>query len=189
MGEDFETKYVAMLLGGEVHSLVFHTTHGPIKCNVWDTAGQEKYGGLRDGYYINGHGAILLFDVNSGVTYKNTVNWHRDLTRTCDDLPIVLCGNKVESKDRKVKAKHITLHRKKNLVQYYDMSAKANYNVEKPFLWLARKLLGDDQLQFVKAPALRPPEATIDEATKQQYEQEIVMAAAQPLPEDDDGDL
>ena len=22
--------------------------------NVWDTAGQEKYGGLRDGYYIQG---------------------------------------------------------------------------------------------------------------------------------------
>lgn len=22
--------------------------------NVWDTAGQEKFGGLRDGYYIQG---------------------------------------------------------------------------------------------------------------------------------------
>jgi hypothetical protein len=35
----------------------------------------------------------------------------------------VLCGNKVEVKDRKVKAKQITFHRKKNL-QYYEISAK-----------------------------------------------------------------
>ena len=38
-----------------------------------------------------------------------------------------------------VKAKQITFHRKKNL-QYYDISAKSNYNFEKPFLWLARKV-------------------------------------------------
>lgn len=47
----------------------------------------------------------------------------------------------VEIKDRKVKAKQITFHRKKNL-QYYDISAKSNYNFEKPFLWLAKKLVG-----------------------------------------------
>lgn len=41
-------------LGVEVHPLVFHTNRGPIKFNVWDTAGQEKFGGLRDGYYIQG---------------------------------------------------------------------------------------------------------------------------------------
>lgn len=48
---EFEKKYVATL-GVEVHPLVFYTTRGPIRFNVWDTAGQEKFGGLRDGYYI-----------------------------------------------------------------------------------------------------------------------------------------
>ena len=50
---------------------------------------------------------------------------HRDLTRVCENIPIVLCGNKVEVKDRKVKAKQITFHRKKNL-QYYEISAKVS---------------------------------------------------------------
>ena len=59
----------------------------------------------------------------------------------CENIPIVLVGNKVDVKERKVKAKQITFHRKKNL-QYYDISAKSNYNFEKPFLWLARKLVG-----------------------------------------------
>ncbi|RYG97546.1 hypothetical protein EON65_52710 [archaeon] len=37
-------------LGVEVHPLKFYTNCGPIQFNVWDTAGQEKFGGLRDGY-------------------------------------------------------------------------------------------------------------------------------------------
>ena len=102
-------------LGVEVHPLVFYTNRGPIRFNVWDTAGQEKFGGLRDGYYIQGQCAIIMFDVTARVTYKNVPNWHRDLVRVCDNIPIVLCGNKVDIKDRKVKAKNIIFHRKKNL--------------------------------------------------------------------------
>jgi GTP-binding nuclear protein Ran len=30
--------------------LTFHTNFGAIVFNTWDTAGQEKFGGLRDGY-------------------------------------------------------------------------------------------------------------------------------------------
>ena len=37
---EFEKKYVATL-GVEVYPLLFHTNRGPIKFNVWDTAGQE----------------------------------------------------------------------------------------------------------------------------------------------------
>jgi GTP-binding nuclear protein Ran len=126
-----------------------------------------------------------MFDVTSRITYKNVPNWHRDLTRVCENIPIVLCGNKVEIKDRKVKAKHITFHRKRNL-QYFDISAKSNYNFEKPFIWLARRLVGDPNLTFVEAPALAPPEAVIDLAQQQQYEQELQNAAAMPLPDEDD---
>ena len=36
----------------QVHPLVFHTNRGAIRFNVWDTAGQEKFRGLRDRYYI-----------------------------------------------------------------------------------------------------------------------------------------
>jgi len=42
-------------------------------------------------------------------------------------------------KNRQVKAKAVTYHMKKNL-QDYEISAKSNYNFEKSFLYLARKL-------------------------------------------------
>ncbi|KAG1149829.1 hypothetical protein G6F37_004460 [Rhizopus arrhizus] len=181
---EFEKRYVATL-GVEVHPLQFYTNYGEIIFNTWDTAGQEKFGGLRDGYYIGGQCAIIMFDVTSRITYKNVPNWHRDLVRVCENIPIVLCGNKVDIKERKVKAKTITFHRKKNL-QYYDISAKSNYNFEKPFLWLARKLVGNPQLDFVAAPALAPPEVQVDQNLMAQYNNEMAEAAAQPLPEEDD---
>ena len=215
---EFEKKYVATL-GVEVHPLVFHTNRGQIRFNVWDTAGQEKFGGLRDGYYIQGQCAIIMFDVTSRVTYKNVPNWHRDLVRVCENIPIVLTGNKVDIKDRKVKAKSIVFHRKKNLqvskmfynwiyiivllsifsiysliasiitlflFQYYDISAKSNYNFEKPFLWLARKLIGDPNLEFVAMPALLPPEVQMDPNWQKKVEEEYKEAQETALPEDDE---
>jgi GTP-binding nuclear protein Ran len=61
--------------------------------------------------------------------------------RVCANIPIVLCGNKVDVKNWQVKVKQVTLHRKKNL-EYYEISAKSNYNFEKPFLYLSQKLAG-----------------------------------------------
>ncbi|KAG8508725.1 GTP-binding nuclear protein Ran [Galemys pyrenaicus] len=148
---EFEKKYVATP-GIEVHPLVFHVNRGPIKFNLWDTAGQEK-----------------------------------DLVRGCENIPIVLCGNKVNTKDRKVKAKSTVFHRKKN-PQYYDISAKSNYNFEKPFLWLARKLIGDPNLEFVAIPALAPPEVVIDPALATQYEHDLAVVQTTALP-DEDADL
>lgn len=184
---EFEKKYIATL-GVEVHPLKFFTNFGALMFNCWDTAGQEKFGGLRDGYYIQGQCAIIMFDVTSRVTYKNVPNWHRDLVRVCENIPIVLCGNKVDVKERKVKAKTITFHRKKNL-QYYDISAKSNYNFEKPFLWLSRKLTGEPELEFVEAPALQPPEVEFSDDMKRKCEQELSEAQHCDLPDDDNDDL
>ncbi|KAL5511147.1 GSP1 [Sanghuangporus vaninii] len=181
---EFEKKYIATL-GVEVHPLTFTTNFGTICFNVWDTAGQEKFGGLRDGYYIQGQCGIIMFDVTSRITYKNVPNWYRDLERVCENIPIVLCGNKVDVKERKVKTAAVTFHRKKNL-QYFEISAKSNYNFEKPFLWLARKVVGNNTLEFVAAPALEPAQVAIDQELMKKYEQELATAEAVPLPEEDD---
>lgn len=44
-----------------------------------------------------------MFDVCSRITYKNVINWYKDLIRICEDVHIVLVGNKVDAKERKVK--------------------------------------------------------------------------------------
>jgi len=106
----------------------------------------------------------------------------------CEKIPIVLCGNKVDVKDRKVKIKQIQFHRKKGL-QYFEVSAKSNYQFEKPFLWLARQLTGNKELNFTENPALQPAEVPIDMALMDQYQKEMAAAATAELPADDDDDL
>ncbi len=118
----------------------------------------------------------------------------------------------MDVKDRKVKTKQINFHRKKNL-QYYEISARSNYQFEKPFQvntevcchvrlsltkflvgandgqWLAKKLVGDPNLFFVESPALAPPEVAIDEAMMKQYTQQLEEANQIALPDEDDSDL
>ncbi|KAH7816923.1 RAN1, GTP-binding nucleocytoplasmic protein [Monocercomonoides exilis] len=180
---EFEKRYIATI-GVDVTNLTLHTNHGPITFCNWDTAGQEVFGGLRDGYYIQAHCAILMFDVTSRATYNNVEKWYRDLTRVCENIPIVLVANKVDVKDRQVKTKQVSFHRKKNL-QYVEISAKSNYNIEKPYLMLLSKLLGDPSVSLVEQMALMPPEIQMDPTLALQIQQEVAEAAALPLPMDD----
>lgn len=62
-------------------------------------------------------------------------------------------------------------------LQYYDISAKSNYNFEKPFLWLARKLTGDPNLEFVAMPALQPPEVQMDPQLAEEYERQLHVSS------------
>lgn len=97
----------------------------------------------------------------------------------------MLVGNKVDVQDRQVKPKQITFHRRKNL-QYYDVSAKSNYNFEKPFLYLIRKVSGDPKLTLEGEVALLPPELNMDANLAAQYQQELDEANAVPVPAGDD---
>ena len=129
-----------------------------------------------------------MFDVTTRITYKNVPKWYKDLTRICDNIPIVLVGNKVDQKDRKVKARQITFHRKRNL-QYFDISAKSNYQYEKPFLWILRTLVGDSNLYLVEALALRPQEIQMDQNQIQELTNEWKEADQAPLPDDEDDEF
>jgi GTP-binding nuclear protein Ran len=180
---EFEKKYIPTM-GVQVSQLSFQTTHGVLTYNIWDTAGQERFGGLREGYYLEANCAIVMFDVTSPATYRNVATWHRDLTRVCPNIPIVLVGNKIDVRDRKVPAKRVTFHKKNNM-RYFEISAKSNYHFEMPFLSLARQLANDPNLQFTTAIVLAPPEIELDPSLAAQYEAELQQAEAVPLPEDD----
>eukprot|EP01013_Petalomonas_cantuscygni_P033353 TRINITY_DN60287_c0_g1_i1.p2 TRINITY_DN60287_c0_g1~~TRINITY_DN60287_c0_g1_i1.p2 ORF type:complete len:277 (+),score=54.68 TRINITY_DN60287_c0_g1_i1:113-832(+) len=156
---EFEKQYLPTV-GADVVRLDFSTNYGKIRFNVWDTAGQEKLGCLRDGYYIGGNACIIFFDVTNRETYKHVTNWYRDVVRVCDKIPMCLVGNKVDIVDRQVRPRQITFHRKKN-IQYYDLSARANYNIERPWLYLMRRLSGSQDLNIVAALAVTPPTASI----------------------------
>jgi len=186
---EFQKPYIPTK-GADVTSIDFSTNRGKIRFVIWDTAGQEKFGNLRECYYIDAHCSIIMFDLTSRQTYKNVAKWHKDLTKICENIPIVLVGNKADVKDRKLKARQINFHRKRNL-QYYDVSAKSNYQYEKPFLWLLKQLTGDNNLYLVESPLIQAPEIIMDADHIQQLQREqeeadnLVGQANLPDMEDD----
>lgn len=181
---EFQTKYNPTM-GCEVTPLRFETSCGPIVFNVWDTAGQDKFGGLREGYYVNSHCALVMFDVTSRVTYSSVPRWFDDLFRVCKGVPSVLIGNKVDVPEREVKAQNISFHKKRG-IQYYDLSAKSNYNFEKPFLYLARKLTDQPELRFIGDFA-KPPEMRMPlDAIRALDEQALAEAQQVAIVDDDD---
>ncbi|KAF9905994.1 GTP-binding nuclear protein gsp1/Ran [Lobosporangium transversale] len=179
---EFKKKYIAAL-DTNVHPLVFTTSDGSITFNVWDSASKGQLGSLPNEYYMNAQCGIIMFDVTTRLTYKNVSNWYNDLVHLCGVIPIVLCGNKSDIRERMVRPKSISFHRKKSL-QYFEVSAKSNYNFEKPFLCLARKLCGNPRLEFVGATALAPPEIQVDAELMQRHQEELDRAAQFSLEED-----
>lgn len=53
-------------------------------------------------------------------------------------------------------------------------------------MWLARKLIGDPNLEFVAMVALVPPEVQMDPNWQQQIEKDLKEAQETALPEDDE---
>lgn len=98
---------------------------------------------------------------------------------------MVLVGNKVDVKDRKVKARQILFPRKHG-IQYYDISAKSNYQFEKPFVWLLKNLLQDANLSLVEAPILEAREIDLDADHIKAMEDEMRQAESAPIDDADE---
>ena len=67
------------------------------KCfNIWDCAGEERYSGLGDGYYVESDGAIIMAECNNSTSITNIESWRTKLRRVIGDKPIVVVLNKCD---------------------------------------------------------------------------------------------
>ena len=92
------------------------------KCyNIWDCAGLEMYGGLRDGYWIQAKGAIIMCDPNNLESVKHVEKWNNEFKRIIDnDVPIVYVINKSEMLPKEFQDN-----------RFVKISCKNNENLEK----------------------------------------------------------
>ena len=140
-------------MGVTIHPIIFETNRGPIRMNIWDTAGQEKLGGdLCNGFYVQAHGAVVLFDVTSLESFNRVTFWQKNIMQVIENIPVIVAGNRIDSPDLKVRPNK----------SFQMLSIKANYNIVQVFLCLARKLVADSSLHFSTMPTLLPPEISID---------------------------
>ncbi len=151
----FIREYVATVYP-ETRLLTFYTSIGKIDLElVEDEASRTDC-----------DATMILFDLTSRATFKESTN--RLYLKVCAERPLVLCGNKADVKGRTVSNTQIQsqLSSLGFKVQYYDISAKSNYNFNKPFLCLLQQLLRKPDLYFVDGPCVEPAEVVLKKPIK-----------------------
>lgn len=142
----FETKYVQSPTV-EINPIIFNTSKGSICFNLWNCPGHEKYNNFNKLFYSGADAAIIMFACNDRNSYKSIVPIYNDMRCVCGNIQTVLCGNKCDKNNRKVKM--VNFHKRKNNMTYCDLSIKLDHNFHTPFLTLARYLMGDPELIMV----------------------------------------
>ena len=99
--------------------------------NIWDCAGQEKFGGLRDGYYISTEVAIVAFDLTSPLSLNNAGSWAKSVRRIAEKSPIIICGMKSDIKTHLVQERleYLVPKFEKIGLRYVEVSSKTGEGV------------------------------------------------------------
>ena len=128
----FPMKYVPTT-EKSVACVPFRTNKGLIFLNFSEGTRGEDQNQPADVY-------IIMFDVGRDDTYKNLEKWLKIIPQ---NSLVIVCGNKVDLKQRTVHPKDIRFPLENGL-EYFDISAKVRYNLDKPVLCLLRKVFGED---------------------------------------------
>lgn len=131
----------------DIHPVLLDTNKGKFKFNLWDIPGRELIEAEKDQYLNDSKCAIIFFDVTKMESYEKVQNWYNIITSKFENIPIIIVGNKVDLPSRVIKARK-TLFEKKYDANYFDISIKSNYQIEKPFLCLLKRLTGDTNLKL-----------------------------------------
>lgn len=123
----------------EFSSVEWNTNKGLITLNLYESTSEKL-----DNFPNTKIDAILLmFDI----TYINSLYLLTDnLIRICLQITnnIIVCGNKTDLRNRTVSWRicrdFVDIYKFK----YFDISARSNYNFEKPFLFMIKNRFGTD---------------------------------------------
>jgi GTP-binding nuclear protein Ran len=84
------TSFYKPTIGSEIHTLRFTSDKSEdIFVNVWDIAGDEKHGGLRDAYFLGADAVIYFVDGKPGLK-----NWPLEVERVCPKIPGTIIDRK-----------------------------------------------------------------------------------------------
>lgn len=99
-----------------------------IKIQFVDTAGQEKFMGLRDGYYVGSDLAFIFLD-KSTLSQKESVKFERDYKRVCDRNLCIYIFNGSDEDFNNVHFSFKKLIKKSELCQI-DLSVATKSDIE-----------------------------------------------------------
>lgn len=119
-----------------------------IRLQLWDIAGQERFGNMTRVYFKDAIGAIIVYDVTRNMTFQATEKWKDDIDRkvTYNDkpIPIVLIANKIDLLNNENPIPKEQLDKfceEKGFCGWFDTSAKDNLNLDKSINFLVKDIV------------------------------------------------
>ena len=113
-----------------------------IRLQIWDTAGQERYRTVTPALFKGAIGIILMYAITDRESFEHVENWITSIeTEAQKKVILILVGNKVDKKDRKVfKEEGEQVAKEKNF-PFFETSAQTGYNVNSVFETLAKLIV------------------------------------------------
>ncbi len=132
--DKFVAKHVATI-GIDFGVKPVNVEGSPVRVNFFDFAGGPEYFDIRNEFYKDAQGALLVFDVTSKPTLDALDKWLREGDEFGLRTPaLVLCGNKADNKKREVtEAEARRWAGAHGGMPYFETSAKDGDNVSKAF--------------------------------------------------------
>ncbi|XP_062309616.1 ras-related protein Rab-38 [Osmerus eperlanus] len=126
-----------------------------IRLQLWDIAGQERYGNMTRVYYREALGALVVFDVTRASTFDAVLKWKDDLDSKVTlthgrPVPAVLLANKSDQVFTPL-PKMDAFCRDNGFVGWFPTSAKENTNIEVAARCLVEHILANEETAAPKA--------------------------------------
>ena len=119
---------------------------------IVDTAGQEEYKTLRDIYFKESDGFVLVYSITSPQSFQHAQKLKDRLTQMHGPgRPIILAGNKLDLEaDRQVQEEEAYQYAVSQQIGFFECSAKEMVNVAELFSGVVRLV---DRQRKIEAPA------------------------------------
>ena len=105
-----------------------------IHIKIWDTAGEERYRSLTKGFFKNGEGIIIVYDVTNRNSFESLKFWIDSIENNNNlenkKMPAVILGNKIDISDRQVNENEAEEFAKSRNHKYFEVSAKSGNGVD-----------------------------------------------------------
>ena len=140
----FSPGNVCPTIGIEYESVIVKLCNKRIKAMIWDTAGQESFRSLIDGYYRKCAGAILTFDVSSKSSFDHLSFWLKEIKKHNSEknLSIIVAANKIDKhKERVIYDDEIRAFCDEHKLQFLETSARTHHNTKLLFMTLINNIL------------------------------------------------
>lgn len=126
-----------------------------VRCQIWDTAGQEKLKAIAKMYYKNANGVLFIFDITDRSSFEALDGWMDELhTNVPEGIPMVILGNKSDlGGDRKVTVDEASAYAKAKGTYYIEVSAKENSSkeIEKAVVSLLKDMVNQIEVKEDKS--------------------------------------